>query len=77
MPKSDLHAIDGIDSWIAGWSAAQGRNACFGNKAHMHQVVLNGFREVEVYNNPSLTNPQLTENAHPPDSDGSPKRQDP
>jgi hypothetical protein len=44
----------------------------------MHQVVLNGFGQVEGYQDRAFTDFELAENTHlPSDSDGPGKEQDP
>ncbi len=75
--ERDFHAVDAVDRGIAGRGAAQGGDMGIGDKAHMHQVVLDGFGEIECDQDSAFADLQLTENAHPPNSWGLPKRQHP
>ena len=75
--QGDLHAVDAIYRGIAGRSAAQRRHLRIGHKAHMHQVVLHGFGQIEGHQHPALANLQFTQHAQPPDSRVPPKGQHP
>jgi hypothetical protein len=48
-PEGNLHSIDGVNGGVAGWRAAQYGYQGIGNKAHVHQVVLYGFRQIEAH----------------------------
>jgi hypothetical protein len=54
--QSDLHSVDGIDGRIPGRRAAQCRHMRIGNKAHVHQMILNRFWQVQSDQDPALAN---------------------
>ena len=64
MAERDFHAVDAIDGGVAGRGAAQGGDLGIGHKAHMHQVVLDVFGQVEGDQDPALANRQIAEHAH-------------
>ena len=64
MAESDLHAVDGVDGGVAGGGAAQGSDQGIGDKAHMHQVVLHGFRQIEGHQDPGFADVQFAQHAH-------------
>ena len=74
MAKGDFHAVNAVDSGVAGRGAAQRRHQGVGHKAHMHQMILNRFRQVEGDQNPTFADVQFTQHAHLPDSDVPPER---
>lgn len=45
--EGNLHAVDAVHGGVTGWGAAQRGDAGVGDEAHMHQVVLHGFRKVQ------------------------------
>ena len=49
VAQGDFHAVDAVNGGVAGRGAAQRVDARVGHKAHMHQMVLDGFREVESH----------------------------
>ena len=57
---------------IASRCAAEDRNQSAGDKAHMHQVVLNGFGQIESHQNRAFTDFELAENTHLPRDSGGP-----
>ena len=59
MAQGNLHAVDAINSGIAGRRAAQSRHMRIGYKAHMHQVVLDRFGQIQGDQNPAFANLQL------------------
>ena len=77
VAKGDFHAVDAVDGGVAGRGAAQGGDQRIGDKAHMHQVVLDGFRQVEGHQDPALADLQFAQHAQPPNSRGLPKGQHP
>jgi hypothetical protein len=64
MAEGDFHPVDAIHGGVAGRRAAQGRHLGVGDKSHVHQVVLDIFRQVKGDQDPPLTNRQIAENAH-------------
>jgi len=68
MAEGDFHSIDAVDSRVAGRGAAQGRYQSVRDETHVHQVVLDIFRQVEGDQDPTVTDRQITENTHLPDS---------
>ena len=78
MAECDLHSVDQVDSGIASWSATENRYECAGDKAHVHQVVLDGFRQIESYQDRAFSDFELAEDTHlPSDSTGPAKGQEP
>jgi hypothetical protein len=57
--ESDFHAVNAVNGGIAGWGAAQIDDARPRDEAHMHQVVLDIFREVERDQDPTFSDGQL------------------
>ena len=49
--KGNLHAINSVDGRVPGRGAPQHCNPCIGDKAHVHQVILYGFRQFERQQN--------------------------
>ncbi len=47
VAEGNLHAVNAIDGGVAGRCAAQRGDRGIGNEAHVHEVVLHGFRQVE------------------------------
>lgn len=45
--EGDLHTVYAVDGRIARGSAADGRHHGVRDKAHVHEVVLDGFGEIE------------------------------
>jgi hypothetical protein len=72
--EGNLHAVHAVDGGVAGRRAAQDRDQRIGNKAHVHQMVLHGFRQVKAHQNPALAYIQFAQHAQPLDSDGPLKR---
>lgn len=66
MTERNLHAIDTINRRIAGRSTSQNSNACLGNKAHVHEVVLHGFGQSQIYEYCVFTNLQLAQTCQRP-----------
>ena len=64
VAESNLHAVNAVDSGIAGRGAAEIDDARSGDEAHMHQVVLDIFREVERDQDPTFTDGQFAQHAH-------------
>jgi len=60
VAEGDFHAVNQVDSGIAGGSAAQDGHQRIWNEAHVHQVVLDGFREVKGDEDATCTDLQLT-----------------
>jgi len=54
VTQGDFHAVNGVDGGVAGGSAAEGRNQCVRDETHVHEVVLDGFREFESNQDSSL-----------------------
>ena len=77
VAESDFHAVNTIYGGVAGWRAAQGSDQGIGNKAHMHQVILHGFGEIEAHQHSALTDVQLTQDAQIPNSAGMSKMRSP
>ena|ERR1700735_178119 len=76
MAERDLQAVDAKDGWVASRGAAQGGHFGAGHKAHMHQVVLDIFGQVEGHQDSLVANRQFTQEAHlinpvqPPETEG-------
>lgn len=64
MAERDFEAVNAVDGGVPGGSATQGRDFSIWNKTHVHQVVLNVFREVECDQDPAFTHRQIAEHAH-------------
>jgi len=47
VAEGDFHAVDGEDGGVAGGGAAENGDEGVGDETHVHQVVLDGFREFE------------------------------
>jgi hypothetical protein len=78
VAESDLHSIDAVDGWIASGSAAEDGDLRVGDKAHVHQVVLDGFGQVKCHQDRVFTDFELAENTHLSSySDGAWKEQHP
>jgi len=77
MAEGNLHAINAVDGWVAGWCAAEGGDEGVWDKAHVHEMVLDGFREIEGDQDCGIADIQFTQNAQSPNSDGLPEGQDP
>jgi cytoskeletal protein CcmA (bactofilin family) len=60
VTEGNLHVVNAVDGGIAGRSAAQSGNARIRDKAHVHEVVLNGLREVEGNQDACFADLQLT-----------------
>ena len=79
MAEGNLQAVNAVDGGVAGGSAAQGRDLSVGHKTHVHQVVLDVFRQVEGNQDPAFANRQIAECAHltnpvvPPETAGQQK----
>jgi hypothetical protein len=67
-----LHAIYQVDGGVSGGGAADGCNQRVGDKAHMHEVVLDGFRQVESYQDRTFTDFELAENTYLPSGSAGP-----
>lgn len=59
MAEGDFHAVNTVNSGVAGWRAAEIDYAGAGDKAHMHQVVLDIFGEVERDQDPTFSHGQF------------------
>ena len=59
VAQRDLHAVDAVDGGVAGRGAAQGGDEGIGDKAHMHQMVLDGFRQIEGDQDPAFADLQF------------------
>ncbi len=59
MAQGNFHAVDAINGRIAGGGTAERGDRRIGYKAHMHQVVLDGFRKVEAYQYAALAHFQF------------------
>jgi hypothetical protein len=78
VAECNLHTVDQVDSGVAGRSAAEDCNQRIGDKAHMHQVVLDGFGQVESYQDRAFTDFELAKNSHlPSGSEGPAEKQNP
>jgi len=78
MAEGDFHAVDTVDGGVAGRGATEHRDERVGDKAHMHQMVLYGFGQVESHQDRSFTDFKLAENTHLPNhSRGPGKGQNP
>ena len=64
MAERDLHAVNAIEGGVAGGRAAQGSHLGARHKAHMHQVVLDIFGQVEGHQDSLVANRQFTQEAH-------------
>ncbi len=64
MAERDLETVDAIDGWIAGRGATKGCDFGVGHKAHMHQVVLDIFGQVEGHQDSLVANRQFTQQTH-------------
>lgn len=64
MAEGDFQAVNAIDGGVTGRGAAQGRDFSVGHKTHVHQVVLDVFRQVEGDKDPAITNRQIAEHTH-------------
>lgn len=47
MAEGDFEAVNAVDGGVACWGAAQSLDYGIGDKTHVHQVVLDVFRQVE------------------------------
>jgi hypothetical protein len=56
VAEGDLHAVNPVDGGVAGGGAAQDSHESIWNETHVHQVVLDGFREVKGDENATCTN---------------------
>ena len=54
MPKGNLHAINPVDGRVARGRPSQHCDPRIGDKAHVHQVILYGFRQFERQQNSRL-----------------------
>lgn len=54
--EGNLHAVNGVDGGVAGRGATQRRHMGIGDETHVHQVVLDGFGEVQRDQHRTLAN---------------------
>jgi len=51
MPQRNFEAVDCIYRWIAGRCTSNHDNPRLWNKAHVHKVMSNLFRQIQALNN--------------------------
>lgn len=55
VAEGNLHAVNAVDGGITGGGAAERSDKSIGDEAHVHEVVLHGFRQVKGYQDASFS----------------------
>jgi hypothetical protein len=64
VAQGDFHAVNAENSGVAGGSAAQNGDQRAGDEAHVHEMVLDRFRQVERHQHGRFPDLQFAQQAH-------------